>query len=48
MDTGFLGRPKEGYGFSNNVKPRFKAPGFEEAKFPLGGRETAIQIRIRY
>ncbi len=31
----FLGIPKEGYGFSNNVKPVLSAPSFEDAKFIL-------------
>ena len=31
----FLGIPKEGYGFSNNVKPVFSAPSFDDAKFKL-------------
>ncbi|MCL8007389.1 DUF2141 domain-containing protein [Gelidibacter japonicus] len=31
----FLGIPKEGYGFSNNVKPKFSAPSYEDCKFLL-------------
>jgi uncharacterized protein (DUF2141 family) len=33
MDTGAFGNPKEPYAFSNNVKPRFSAPGFADCKF---------------
>lgn len=29
----FLGIPKEGYGFSNNIKPKFSAPTYEDCKF---------------
>lgn len=31
----FLGIPKEGYGFSNNIKPKFSAPSFKDCKFSL-------------
>ena len=31
----FLGIPKEGYGFSNNIKPKFSAPSYKDCKFSL-------------
>lgn len=31
----FMGIPKEGYGFSNNIKPKFSAPSFKDCKFSL-------------
>lgn len=31
----FFGIPKEGYGFSNNVKPRLSSPSFESARISL-------------
>jgi uncharacterized protein (DUF2141 family) len=31
----FFGIPKEGYGFSNNVRPRLSAPSFESARVSL-------------
>ena len=37
FDSNFVGYPLEGYGFSNNVKPMLKAPGFEETKFHYDG-----------
>lgn len=47
MDKNFLGIPKEGYGFSNNVKAIFSAPSFDEAKFELN--ETIdIKIEVNY
>ena len=47
MDKNFLGIPKEGYGFSNNVKAIFSAPLFDEAKFELN--ETIdIKIEMNY
>ncbi|HUH28910.1 DUF2141 domain-containing protein [Gelidibacter sp.] len=36
----FLGIPKEGYGFSNNVKPKFSAPSYKDCKFTLGQDHT--------
>lgn len=32
-DRNFLGIPKEPYAFSNNFKPKFSAPSFEDCKF---------------
>lgn len=34
-DRNFLGIPKEPYAFSNNFKPKFSAPTFEDCKFEL-------------
>ena len=34
-DRNFLGIPKEPYGFSNNFKPKFSAPTFNDCKFIL-------------
>ena len=31
----FIGIPKEGYGFSNNIKPKFSAPSYADCKFSL-------------
>lgn len=38
----FLGIPTEGYGFSNNVRPVFSAPAFDEVKFNLDRSKTII------
>lgn len=38
----FLGIPKEGYGFSNNVKPVLSAPSFEDTKFKLEESKSII------
>jgi uncharacterized protein (DUF2141 family) len=35
LDTDFLGMPKESWGCSNNVKPHFAAPKFENMLFIL-------------
>ncbi|OBX24951.1 uncharacterized protein (DUF2141 family) [Gelidibacter algens] len=44
FNRNFLGIPKEGYGFSNNVKPRFSAPSFEDCKFSL---TTDLEMKIK-
>ena len=43
----FLGIPKEGYGFSNNIKPIFSAPSFEDCKIKLTG-DTHIAVQLIY
>jgi uncharacterized protein (DUF2141 family) len=40
--------PKEGYGFSNNVRPILRAPSLESALFPVAAGDTHISIRLRY
>ena len=40
--------PKEGYGFSNNVKPKLKAPSFESAKVTLGAAMKSLHIEPIY
>jgi len=46
MDRNFLGIPTEPYAFSNNVRPRFKAPDFEECKFVAEGEGQTVTIRL--
>lgn len=41
----FLGIPKEPYGFSNNIKPKFSAPAYEDCKFILDG-EKELEIKL--
>ena len=45
LDTNFFGIPTEPYGFSNNARPKFRAPRWEEAVFEL--KETGSRISIR-
>jgi uncharacterized protein (DUF2141 family) len=47
LDVGPLG-PKEGYGFSNNLRPILRAPPLSAALFPVSGPETHVTIRLRY
>ena len=37
FDSNMIGYPLEGYGFSNNVVPQFRAPSFDECKFHYDG-----------
>ena len=37
--------PKEPYGFSNNVKPKFSKPSFEDARFEVKGN-TEVEIAL--
>ena len=49
MNTNWLGIPKEGYGFSNNVMGTFGPPSFARASFRyIAPKHTAIEIRTRY
>jgi uncharacterized protein (DUF2141 family) len=40
--------PKEGYGFSNNLRPMFSAPSLSAALFPVAAGDARITIRLRY
>ncbi len=48
MDTGLFGIPKEGYGVTNNPKPRRRAATFGEATFVLPPAGRSIDISIQY
>jgi uncharacterized protein (DUF2141 family) len=45
MNRNFLGIPKEPFGFSNNVKPKFSMPTFEECKFLLD-ENLELQVNL--
>ena len=42
----FFGIPIEKYGFSNNVRPIFKAPDFDKVKFYIGKGTIIVQELI--
>lgn len=44
-DRNFFGIPKEPYGFSNNFKPKFSAPTFEDCKFELT-EDDSLYIKL--
>lgn len=47
LDTNFLGIPIEGYGFSNNIRPIFRAANFKESKFNLTS-DINVSISLGY
>ena len=48
FNRGRLGLPSEGFGFSNNVKPRFGAPSLKSVLFAVPEGESTVRVRIRY
>lgn len=48
IDTGLLGIPKEGYAFSNNVRPKLSAPSFKSTHFTAGPGETDLTVKLHY
>jgi len=48
MDQNLIGVPKEGYGVTNNPKPRFRAASFKEAVFTLPPEGTEVTISLQY
>ncbi len=47
IDTGFLGIPKEGIGFSRNPSISFGPPKFEEAAYTINA-DGAFNIKMHY
>ena len=47
FDQGFLGLPKERYGFSRDAKPFLSEPGFDRAKFTVTDGANEITIHLR-
>jgi uncharacterized protein (DUF2141 family) len=45
LNTGFMGIPKEPYGFSNDARGTFGPPTYEKAKFNVTG-DTKTSIRV--
>jgi uncharacterized protein (DUF2141 family) len=49
LDKSTFGVPREGYGFSNNAKPRWNGPpGFEAAAFELNLTKTELTVQVTY
>ncbi|MCD4828062.1 MAG: DUF2141 domain-containing protein [Candidatus Cloacimonetes bacterium] len=48
MDTNWIGIPKEGYGASNNPKPRMGPPRWKDCHFEVTGDDLALGITMRY
>lgn len=48
MDFGAFGRPLEGYGVTNNPKPKLRQAKFKEALFKLPSQGATMTISIQY
>lgn len=48
LNSGFLGIPKEGIGFSRNPRIRTGPPKFRDAAILVVGQSTNIQIQLKY
>jgi uncharacterized protein (DUF2141 family) len=48
MATDWLGRPKEGWGVSNDATGTFGPPSFEDAAVEARGDTTTVRIHLRY
>lgn len=48
FQKGALGMPEEGYGFSNDVKPRLSAPSFGACKFRYEAGALSLALTMRY
>jgi len=49
MKTGFMGRPKEGYGVTRDAPARFGPPSFEDSSIVVtDGQRLTTRIKIRY
>jgi uncharacterized protein (DUF2141 family) len=48
VDTNFVGMPTEQWGVSNNVRPRLRAPRFDEAAFkmPADDEELVLDVTV--
>jgi len=48
MEKNFLGIPKEGFAFSNNISPKFSSPSFDEAMIKLKEKKMKTQLKMLY
>jgi uncharacterized protein (DUF2141 family) len=46
LNTGMFGIPKEPYAFSNNFKPKFSAPKYEDCKFVYSQEKNELTIAL--
>lgn len=47
VDRNMLGIPTEPFALSNNVKPRFRVPTFDDCKFKVSGAATTVTISMK-
>jgi uncharacterized protein (DUF2141 family) len=48
MDKTWYGKPKEGFGVSNNPEIGFGPPEFEEAAVILNEKNNSVLIKLNY
>jgi uncharacterized protein (DUF2141 family) len=48
MEKNFFGIPKEGFAFSNNIKPRMMSPSFSDAKISLKEKQMKTVLNMLY
>jgi uncharacterized protein (DUF2141 family) len=48
MDYKLIKLPGEGFGFSNNIKPRLKHPPFDHCSFQIPEGQSRIKIEMQY
>ncbi len=48
FDTNFVGLPKEGYGFPNNIKAKFSPPDFDKVLFTVGEKDLILEVVFQY
>src|SRR5262249_1655906 len=48
METGLFGKPKQGYGFSNNPSSTFGPPSFASAAFAYKGGAFDLPVQLSY
>ena len=44
----FLGIPSEGFGFSNNIRPLFSLPDYDELTFDLTTTQKTVNLTLQY
>lgn len=47
LDTGFMGKPKEPYGFSNDARGTFGPPSFRAAAFDMSTQDRTITFAVK-
>jgi len=48
ISYGFMGKPRQGVGFSNNPSIMFGPPDFDAASFTLGQNDLNLAIEMKY
>ena len=48
METGLFGKPKQGYGFSNNPSSIFGPPSFNSAAFTYDSGTLHVPVQLSY